>query len=274
MVLSGEVERSDMCKETQLIAIVPEMGKSRISGHACSDWFYIAEMNVTAHISATDSRIVFDEEEYLKKRQKINDSFLRLGDVISTLFLEEWHLYLPITKGTRTSLAKNTCQHVATLLLATYDFDFAAMANNNTMTSRAGKIMQEIFAETVQHSLQQNASTDSVSGKVTKIESRIIATAGVAIALASFLCISLSLQVVVWSLSRNRVRPLHLMEDPATTTGIAALIDVGSQTHMNLRKLKHHSHTLVNSTLGEKEYYTTHNNLHEFDCAAEVLEGM
>lgn len=274
LVLDRAVQQSEECEETEMILFVPEDNATRVSGHACFGKYYIAEMTVTVHVSNIDSSVVFDKQEYSQKRQPITNSFLNAEELQNLSLAGDWPEYLPLTKSSRSKLFQDTCKGLSALLCVVYDFDFEAMVDDNTLISRAEKVKQEAFAEILQYSLQaQRVSTDNVAGKATNIKSRVIVTAGVAIALASFLWVSLFLQLAVWSLSRTRSRPLNLGQDPAAAIGITTLIDIGSQTHENLRNLQQNSETLVPSVLGKKRFFTTYNKLHVLNSAAAIPEG-
>lgn len=268
------VQQSEGCEETEMILFVLDRSKIWVSGHACFGKYYIAEMTVTAHVSNRGTSMVFDEQEYLKQRRPIPGSFLDPREIQNLSLAEDWSEYLTLTESPRSKFSQDTCRGLSALLCVLYDFDFKAMMDDNALISRAEKVKQDVFAEILQYSLQaQGALTDKIAGKATKIESRVIVTAGVAIALASFLLISLFLQLVVWFLSRIRARPLNLKQDPAATIGITTLIGVGSQTYESLRKPKQDSHMLVASIPGNKQFFTTYNKLHELNSAEATPEG-
>lgn len=138
------------------------------------------------------------------------------------------------------------------------------MNDGETLISRAGKVKRRMFGEIVQDSLQrQNAPTKTVSGKVTNVQKRVVATPGVAIILIVTLSVSLVLHSVVWIYSNLRVRPLNLSEDPASAASIATLIPPDSRTHMGIRTLKLESTTNFYKSLREKQYYTEQHTLYE-----------
>lgn len=277
LMLEPNVQHSKECEDTELILVVMEVRVARkgtgFSGHACSSKYYMAEIVATAQISDTDSSVVFDEKEYLKKRRPMPSSFLNTDEIQNISLAESWCDYVSLIAGNVGPFIKSG--DLFPLLYATYNFDLEAIVDDKTLISRAEKVKQEVFAETLHYSLQTHgASTDNVSGKATKIESRVVVAAGVSIALVSFLWISLFLEMVIWSLSRIRVRPLNLKEDPATTTGIAALIVPGSETHINLRKLKHDFQALIQPIIEKKQFHTTYSRLHELNFVLEIPEGI
>lgn len=243
------------CGEREFILIAPTNETALPVAQICSANYYMAEMNVTARISSTFSEMVFDEEEYRKKRSPIPDSFLDVNLAQNLSLGFPWSDYL-VESSSSMSRPPNTGLMV--LFGALYNFNFKAMVDDHDLLTQASRVKQRIFGEVLQYSLQeQHAPERNINGTVTVVATRIVVTSGVAIALATFFFLSLCLLAVLWTLSGHRFRPLNLRQDPATTTGVASLI-VNAPTTQNSFK-----HASTKGALQEKRYFTTPSVLHE-----------
>lgn len=257
-----------MCGDKELLFITPEPGgevdRSQFIGYSCTTNYYMAELEVTAHTSTGSSDMTFDVEEYRKRRSRISETFLNVSLAQEMSLNGEWSDYLPDHFGSEFG--------AGSIVGALYNFDISAMNDGNTLITRAGKVKQRMFGEIIQDSLQrQNVLTETVSGKVTNVQKRVVVTPGVAIILMVTLSVSLVLQSMVWIYSNLRVRPLNLLEDPASAASIATLIPPDSRTHMEMRTLKLESTTNLYQSLREKQYYTEQHTLYE--SGASVMNG-
>lgn len=73
------LRQSDKCGEKESILVAPgpneKPDRSRFIGHLCAATYYMARLDVTAYISPTSSELVFNEDEYRKKRTKVYETF-------------------------------------------------------------------------------------------------------------------------------------------------------------------------------------------------------
>ncbi|KAL0262739.1 hypothetical protein SLS55_001711 [Diplodia seriata] len=177
------LNRSDECQGKEILFVstplfeldedgqLPEdlsfLPNSSTSVQACSSHNYIGNANITASLSASASRIDFDREEYLRRRSKIPESMLNFDAVQNVTLSASWYDYLP----TPQHQVRSSGDDLSILLAAQYNFDMAAMVQDEDLITHATIVKQRVLSEAMQYSVQQPGAsrTDYIAGSVTNL---------------------------------------------------------------------------------------------------------
>jgi hypothetical protein len=218
------------CQNRDIIILVDssKATNGNFTAHLCDSKYYMANITAKVALDGDEPDVSYDETEFEKKKLTIPDDILN-----TTLFRDltlnaDWKTYM-------VSIFYSDNKNFggpAILLGALYDYNVTSIVNDWNWIQSAAKAKQRFFGEVLQAALtRQGASQYSpIRGYIHDIEPRVVIQAGPAIALGILLAVSFFLILSVWWFSRLRLRPLHLVEDPASTIGTARLI---TQTRAN-----------------------------------------
>jgi hypothetical protein len=107
------------------------------------------------------------------------------------------------------------------------------------------------------------AQQEDFPGQILALETKVIVTFGVGIAVTALFFTSFALLIVVLLTTRPRYRPLHLAGDPAKIVSAAALIMNQGRTRETLPQAGLCSRMDAQNLLKRRKYQTTHNSLHD-----------
>jgi hypothetical protein len=199
-----------------------------MQAHLCASTPYMASIPVTMSLSSSRSLAVVDDEDFLKRRQPVPESFLNHSSLSDLYFDANWTAYMSQSK----ILAAGDLGGPASVLGAWYKFNATVMSTASGMPEQAARIRQRFFGELLMSSFNnQNKKTteqQNITGELTIPQRRVVVVAEAAIALALLFCISFVIMVSLFFLSRPTRRSLQLLESPFSTVGAAALITSGS----------------------------------------------
>lgn len=242
----------------------------RAAGQLCTAKYYTANITVHARLSESSSEFSFDQDEYRSKRIPVPESSFNVTGLQNVTLNDNWtsYVYPPSTRS------RPAVGGLSALLGAPYNFDMGAMIDDKELVAHATKIKQRFLGEILQSSLFRNGASDTqlTGGRTTVVERRVVVIADIAIALAILLLVSFLLSLVVWTISRLRVRPLNLSRDPATTTCLTGLLTREDQTRATLNAYSQVNKAELYDKLKDRRYYTTANELHEMDASEATYD--
>ncbi|KAL1645546.1 hypothetical protein SLS58_003857 [Diplodia intermedia] len=237
----------------------------RAAGQVCTSKYYMANITVLAHLSDTSSELTFDVNEYRSKRIPVPESFFNVTLLQNVTLNDNWTSYIyPLSTRSRPAVGG-----LSALLGALHNFDMGAMLDDNALVAQATKIKQRFFGELLQSSLsRQGASnTEPIEGRTTVVKRRVVVITDIAIAILALLMVSFVLSLIAWSISRLRMRPLNLSQDPATVTCLTGLLARDYRTQRTLRALSQVNKTELYEKVKDRHYFTTVDELHELSAA-------
>jgi hypothetical protein len=212
----------------------PKIGANTIvRGLICTLEFYHAEIPINIMASSTQSKIEFNNTLFMEKRTTIPEALVNTSQLHDYGINSNWSNYLSQTVRDAGKYTFNDSSQLPTrfdgtaaILGAFYGWNMTSMIQQSDIPERATRIQERIFGELVHISLIQSGATVLVSkpGVVVEIQQRIVVLPEVAITVATLLIFSTVLLGLVAWLSRLRIRPLHLRQDPAVTLVTASFV--------------------------------------------------
>lgn len=271
--LYARLNHSEECGQRELLFATTPWNSSagnfsfapnfKVSAKICETKYFMAEMTVKGTLSEDISKISFDEDKFRQMRVPISDSLLDINGLQGLTLSPDWTNYTALPDGQTRSPAGG----LSVLLAALFDFEMPALVAADSDLQRLGSnIKQRFFGEALQFSLVQDEfPRESLQGRITLVQKRVVVTTGTSIALAVSLFISFGLSLLVWWLSRPQRRPLHLRANPATTLGAASLITSDTQTRFGLRRYSKSGRFYTTRSQDGELYSVADNALHELD---------
>ncbi|KAF2466614.1 uncharacterized protein BDR25DRAFT_293541 [Lindgomyces ingoldianus] len=244
-----------------------------VHGELCSSYYYAAQLPTTAEIlTPSSSKIVFNQEQYLKVRKPLSDDLLDVKKLHALAMDDDWAQYLTAPDS---SLRPGQFNGVSSVLGLLHDFDVWGMVQARDLPSEARSFKQRFMGELLYSSLLQRSIAESqvqtAQGQSTFIERRVVVILGVGILMAAFFFVSFCLLVLAFWLSRLHQRPLNLVVDPATPLGVASLVASHRDTLTSLHALDQASKKDLQMALHDRKYATFPNVLTESGYCDENL---
>ena len=246
LTASGElwVDYSEECKGREIMIYTTAFTNNTVSqmweegesfsknltagGQVCSTSLYSAKVSVTAASSAQGaSSLTFSTDEYEKIKAPIPSSVMNLSSFQGLFLNQQWtsKIYHMDSKTYPDSSGP------LIVLETMYNSDMEAMIQDSNIVDQAIRVKQRFLGEVLLSTFQTVGSSEGslASGTITRNQRRIMVSEGVAIGLASLLCISALLTLYIWYATRLPRRQLHLHEDPSTLAAVARLVYRGSE---------------------------------------------
>lgn len=144
-------------------------------------------------------------------------------------------------------------------------WNVTSLLDDPYLSDQAANIKGRFFMETVRESLGNPGLTQSetLPGKVTAVEDRVIVLREVGITLAVLFMVSFILLVTIFWMTRLPQRPLNLPSDPSSTVGMSILLDPTLTAMNTLRRLHSASRSDIHNALRSETFFTTNSTMYE-----------
>jgi hypothetical protein len=280
---------SDQCLGRELLLVSPPWYAPEIVGkpdsyqesywenftaraEICTPKYYEVDILVTTAIGGAFPRASFDESEFFRLRKPISEHLLDLDRLNEYAFGEEWKKYMTTTMGISD---QPVFEGVSKLLAQLFSLNSTDMMQNQTLPSQASRLRARFFGELIWSSVVEAdvPSFDDISGKFTKIATRVVVVPGIGISIAVLLLLAACYSLAMLWYASVRKRPLNLHSDPSTTAGTASLIMLTSGLAAGLRSWQGQGRSDIQEKLGSRFYALRAGTLNEQERADAIGES-
>jgi hypothetical protein len=208
----------------------PSSNTTAVKAQICTTKVYQADVAVTITNLASRTRVDFNETSFKEQRAEILPTVLDVPKLRRVLIDPRWsdHLSEPLRNAGQPLETGGFPMYdgASAALGAFYEWNLGVMLQAEDIPARARQIQQRLFGELIQISTGRSNASEvrRHAGSVIRTERRILAVPQVAIAVASLLVLSLVILSLLFWISRLSIRPLGLVQDPATVVGLASQI--------------------------------------------------
>ncbi|KAF2465767.1 uncharacterized protein BDR25DRAFT_161827, partial [Lindgomyces ingoldianus] len=247
--------------------------QSALNVHVCMSSYYSTVLPVTVANSGAEVTIQFNEQEFLKKRQLVTNGIDVAG--LQKAYIDpSWSSYMPSLSIDSTRILTKFIG-VSKVLAAQHRFNASQMARAADIPEQAARLRRRFFSEVMQSSVAQSdaATTQNAAGHVIMGQRRIVVVKEAAIILGFVFAVSFFFLVAICWLSRTRVRPTNLTQDPGSVLGIASLVALGREPLQGLKDLDQSSQKVMKKALQERRYFSTPGQLHVDDKPGQEMSS-
>ncbi|KAI4718179.1 hypothetical protein E4T48_05639 [Aureobasidium sp. EXF-10727] len=223
----------------------------------CSSQYFSGSTDATVSINQTSTTVVFDVEDYRRKRKLMPVTEYNSSLMESVFFSSSWSDKFGRNDGTLYNNGDEPWYGGPLAVISAgpkYDTDSQRIYNSTSLVTDAKSLLQQYLGEMLMDEWKQQANQDTATftAEVTTSRSRVVANKDVGTILAILLLLSGIAILHVFFTTRVAQRPLGLYQDPGKIEAVAALLsrdshllehlrgtDVLFQKRMDLRLGKH-----------------------------------
>ncbi|KAI4864223.1 hypothetical protein F4820DRAFT_458947 [Hypoxylon rubiginosum] len=241
------------------------LSNATVTGAACRAFYYVADTQATVALGEGRTLVTIDEPRYLTVRAPIPDRIANMSAFKDVFFASNWTTHVNTKKLAKTNHFESPfASGPANLLSALYNFSPEQLVADQNVTTNMQKIKQRFLAEIFRDAFDRSSSTVPVGipGNVLNNVRRLVVVPAVAITLEVVIAIQLLLLATIFVYTRPTKRPLGLMADPASSTGLAKLLANEPDTLQSLEYLYDKPTEQLNLELVGKRYQLTGGGIH------------
>ncbi|CAD0087627.1 unnamed protein product [Aureobasidium vineae] len=195
----------------------------------CSSQYFSGSADATVLINQTSTTVVFDVEDYKRKRKLMPDTEYNSSTMESAFFSSSWSDKFGRNDGILYNNGDEPWYGGPLSVISAgpkYDTDSHRIYNSTSLLRDAKNLLQQFLGEMLMDKWKQRANEDTATStaEVTTSKSRVVANKDVGITLAILLLLSGMAILHAFYTTRVAQRPLGLYQDPGKIEAVATLI--------------------------------------------------
>ncbi|KAF2009514.1 hypothetical protein BU24DRAFT_401289 [Aaosphaeria arxii CBS 175.79] len=237
----------------------------RMRALLCDTRYSMVERSMSASISSTET-VLENAPGVQGELKKIPENMFNTTRFRESSLHDNWRSYVlrsrydPHVDQSNDTIESRNAEFtgLSAVLGAFYSYNLSNVIDEPRLIETAAKIRGRIFAETMQDivTTASAVSRETMEGLVANVENRVVVITEVGVTIAVLFFTSFILLLLVLWFSRLARRPLNLQSDPASTVGMAALLDPGRARTSTLRTMHKASKNDLYSALRRDKYST------------------
>ncbi|KAI4726287.1 hypothetical protein E4T49_05920 [Aureobasidium sp. EXF-10728] len=221
----------------------------------CSSQYFSGSIDATVSINQTSTTVVFDIEDYKRKRKLMPATEYNSSLVESAFYSSSWSDKFGRNDGTLYNNGDEPWYGGPLAVISAgpkYDTDSQRVYNSTSLLTDAKNLLQQFLGEMLIDEWKQQANQDTAifTAEITTSRSRVVANKDVGITLAFLLLLSGVAILQVFYTTRVAQRPLGLYQDPGKIEAVAALLSGDSHLSEKLQSTDVLSQKCMESGLG------------------------